>query len=71
MSKVLVLASYCGSENKKCSDINPCRACMDMCNVFDVPSDALLKHPFVAQFDNFKHGAGKRSPQKAEGARHD
>ena len=31
----VLLASYCGKENKKCSDKKPCRHCLEMCNVFD------------------------------------
>lgn len=56
MSKVLVLASYCGSENKKCSDINPCRECLEACNVFETD---LSKADFIAQFENMRNGFGK------------
>ena len=60
MTKVLALTSYCGAEDDNgCTDINPCRECLDMCKVFDVPSETLTAHPFVAQFDNFKAGYGK------------
>jgi len=69
MSKVLVLASYCGAEDENgCTDTNPCQGCLDMCNVFDVPSALILEHHFVAQFDNFKRGEGRRSPQESTDA---
>lgn len=46
MSYVVLLASYC--DRPKCSDRNPCRECLDMCNVFDVSIGADRK--FVAEF---------------------
>jgi hypothetical protein len=58
MSKVLVLASYCGDDNKKCTDNNPCRECLNMCNVFHVPNGSLEN--YVAQFEGFKRGLGRR-----------
>ena len=67
MSKVLILASYCGAEDDNgCTDRNPCRECLDMCNVFDIPSSEVMKHPFVAQFDNFKDGLGRLPEQGAK-----
>tara|TARA_R110000868_G_scaffold253016_3_gene509739 strand:+ start:472 stop:900 length:429 start_codon:yes stop_codon:yes gene_type:complete len=34
--RVLLLASYCGSDNSKCSDEFPCNDCLKMCNVAEV-----------------------------------
>jgi hypothetical protein len=34
--KVLVLASYCGDDNEKCSDDIPCVDCLLMSNVAEV-----------------------------------
>lgn len=59
MSKVVLLASYCGAEDgNSCTDINPCQECLDMCNVFEVD---LSKADFIAQFVNLKRGLGKYS----------
>lgn len=57
MSKVLVLASYCGAEDDNgCTDVNPCRDCLEMCNVFEAD---LSKANFITQFDNLRRGLGK------------
>ena len=61
MSKVLVLASYCGGEDDNfkpngCTDINPCQTCLDACNVFEAD---LSKAEYIAQFEGFKCGRGK------------
>jgi hypothetical protein len=57
MSKVLVLASYCGAEDQNgCTDINPCAECLEMCNVFEAD---LTKADFIAQLDNLRRGLGK------------
>lgn len=33
-SLVLLLASYCGDEDKECNERNPCDCCLSMCNTF-------------------------------------
>jgi len=64
MSKVLVLASYCGAEDDNgCTDINPCQSCMEMSNVFEAD---LSKAEYVAQLDDLRKGFGKY-PRKIEG----
>ena len=57
MSKVLVLASYCGVEDDNgCTDTNPCSECLEMSNVFEVD---LSKAEFIAQFDSLRRSLGK------------
>jgi hypothetical protein len=57
MSKVLVLASYCGAEDKNdCTDTSPCAACLEMSNVFEVD---LTQAKFIAQMDDFREGRGR------------
>ena len=34
--RVLLLASYCGEDNDKCSEDFPCNDCLAMCNVVEV-----------------------------------
>jgi hypothetical protein len=34
--RVLLLASYCGPDERGCTDALPCPACLTMCNVADV-----------------------------------
>lgn len=63
MSKVLVLASYCGAEdNNGCTGINPCAACMEMSNVFEA---TLFDANYIAQLDDLRRGYGKY-PRKIE-----
>lgn len=57
MSKVLVLASYCGAEDDNdCTDINPCPECLEMCNVFEAD---LSKAEYIAQFEDLKRSHGR------------
>jgi hypothetical protein len=57
MSKVLVLASYCGVEDGNgCTDTNPCTECLEMSNVFEAD---LSKAEYIAQLDNLRRGLGK------------
>lgn len=57
-SKILVLASYCGDDNEHCTDDNPCKECLDMCNVFEINlSDT--KYKYVGMFSVTKQGYRK------------
>lgn len=74
MSKVLILASYCGIEDKNgCTDTNPCKECLEMCNVFEIPSETIQRHEFIAQFDDLRRGLGKfrRNLGTTKGENHD
>jgi hypothetical protein len=63
MSKVLVLASYCGAEDDNgCTDTNPCPMCIEMCNVFDIPSETLRDYQFVAELEALRRGLGRKQP---------
>lgn len=54
MSKVLVLASYCGAEDENgCTDTNPCRECLEMCNVFEAD---LSKSDYIAVLGDLRRG---------------
>lgn len=35
--RVLLLASYCGTDNTACSDARPCPVCLGMSNVAEIP----------------------------------
>ena len=37
--RVLLLASYCGSDDKDCTDDFPCDECMKMCNIGVISGD--------------------------------
>ena len=41
--KLLLLASYCGADDQKCSDDFPCVECLRMCNVFVAQTDRPLE----------------------------
>jgi hypothetical protein len=47
-SRVLLLASYCGTDNPECSDQCPCNDCLRMCNVAEV---TVGLEDIVGQFD--------------------
>lgn len=33
---VTLLTSYCGEDNKDCTDRHPCKDCIPMCNTFEL-----------------------------------
>jgi len=37
---ILLLASYCG-DNPKCTDTNPCKECLGMCNIAFIDKDVI------------------------------
>lgn len=51
--RMLLLASYCGDDNDKCSEDFPCSDCLAICNVAEVE---LLNHKFkiLGGFDYLK-----------------
>lgn len=59
MSKVLVLASYC-DDNSACTDDNPCKECLDLCNVFAINfSD--IHYKYMGMFREVKQGYGREN----------
>lgn len=42
--RVLLLASYCGDDDPRCTDSVPCRDCLGMCNIIDMQGDILANH---------------------------
>lgn len=57
-TRVVAIASYCEEDNDEgCTDNNPCKECLDMCNVFDINlSDTHYK--YVGMFGDVKEGRG-------------
>jgi len=41
---ILLLASYCGEDNPKCTDEVPCLECLKMCNVASANVEKLSVH---------------------------
>jgi hypothetical protein len=39
--RMLLLASYCGSDRVQCSDDHPCADCLVMCNTFMIPAPTI------------------------------
>jgi len=37
--RIIILASYCGEDNKNCSDDLPCRDCLGMSNIATITDD--------------------------------
>ena len=48
--RVLLLASYC-SDNKKCTENQPCPECLQMCNVCLIDSDVIGTHSNLGGFE--------------------
>lgn len=40
----LLLASYCGDDNRHCSAKRPCPVCLGMSNVYSIPADTPLTY---------------------------
>jgi len=41
--KVLILTSYCGDYDKRCTNDDPCDTCLKMCNVAIIPKGTKIK----------------------------
>lgn len=51
---ILLLASYCGEEDSKCKDTNPCEDCLKMCNIAFVEKEAIKSENVVCGYDFLK-----------------
>lgn len=49
--RVLLLTSYCGDVNEKCSENHPCLDCIGMCNVFELDDEYIKMSNFVECLD--------------------
>lgn len=49
--KVLLLASYCGDRDSKCTDSKPCIDCLAMCNCFTVSDEAINTENYIGTLD--------------------
>ena len=48
---VLLLTSYCGDDNSKCTDANPCEDCLNMCNIAFIDKDAIKSENVICGYD--------------------
>jgi hypothetical protein len=48
---VLLLTSYCGDDNSKCTEANPCEDCLKMCNIAFIDKDDIKSENVVCGYD--------------------
>lgn len=48
---VLLLTSYCGDDNSKCTEANPCEDCLKMCNIAFIDKDAIKSENVVCGYE--------------------
>lgn len=48
---MLLMASYCGYENPKCTDELPCKECLKMCNIVLIPKDQVKNENIISGYD--------------------
>jgi len=48
---MLLMASYCGGENPKCTDELPCEECLKMCNIVLIPKDQVKSENIISGYD--------------------
>lgn len=41
---ITLLTSYCGDDNRECTDRRPCNECVDMCNTFELQEAVEADH---------------------------
>lgn len=51
LSPVLLLTSYCGDDNSKCTEANPCEDCLKMCNIAFIDKDTIKSENVVCGYD--------------------
>jgi len=55
MTRFLAITSYCEENNPQgCTDNNPCKQCLDMCNVFDIDLSTTHYYKYVGEFGDVK-----------------
>lgn len=52
--KTLLLTSYCGTQDEKCSSNKPCLDCISMCNCFEIPNETIDNGRFLGTLDYLK-----------------
>ena len=48
---MLLMASYCGGENPKCTDELPCENCLKMSNIVLIPKDQVKSENIISGYD--------------------
>jgi hypothetical protein len=48
---MLLMASYCGGENLKCTDELPCEECLKMSNIVLIPKDQVKSENIISGYD--------------------
>jgi hypothetical protein len=48
---MLLMASYCGGENPKCTDELPCEECLKMSNIVLIPKDQVKSENIISGYD--------------------
>lgn len=48
---MLLMASYCGGENPKCTDELPCEECLKMSNIVLIPKDQVKLENIISGYD--------------------
>lgn len=41
---ITILTSYCGGDNKKCTNRHPCKYCIPMCNTFELTAEVVAEY---------------------------
>lgn len=48
---MLLMASYCGGENPKCTDELPCECCLKMSNIVLIPKDQVKRENIISGYN--------------------
>ena len=48
---MLLMASYCGGDNPKCTDELPCEDCLKMSNIVLIPKDQVKNENIISGYD--------------------